>query len=128
MSSWPGRPRTRTADAVQRSDRLGETGPYASAGLSASRAEENFTGLLNRHLRKSGLSLTQLARRSWLDISYVSRLVNIECDPLNPRLDDHPARRQPSRDAVIRLGLALQLPIEDLDELLMAANYAPLVR
>jgi hypothetical protein len=29
---------------------------------------------------------------------------------------------------VIRLGLAMQLRIEDLDELLLAAGYAPLVR
>lgn len=35
---------------------------------------------------------------------------------------------RPSRDTVIRLGLAMQLPMEDMDELLLAAGYAPLVR
>jgi hypothetical protein len=90
--------------------------------------DETFTGTLNRHLRRTGLSLTALARRSWLDISYVSRLVNLPCDPLNPRHGDRGEKRHPSRDTVIRLGLAMQLPIEDLDELLLSAGYAPLVR
>jgi hypothetical protein len=39
--------------------------------------------------------------------------------------NDH---RRPSRDAVIRLGLAMQLPLESLDELLLSAGYGPLVR
>ena len=90
--------------------------------------DESFTTCLNRHLRRSGLSLKQLSRRSWLDISYVSRLVHLPCDPLNRRLDGDGERRQPSRDTVIRLGLAMQLSMEEMDELLLAAGYAPLVR
>lgn len=90
-------------------------------------SEPSFTTCLNRYLRRSGLSLTQLARRSWLDISYVSRLVNLETDPLNPRVGEGRGR-QASRDTVIRLGIALQLPMEELDELLLSAGYAPLVR
>jgi hypothetical protein len=94
----------------------------------ASGDDETFTACLNRHIRRSGLSLSQLARRSWLDISYVSRLANLKSDPLNPRLGEANDHRRPSRDAVIRLGLAMQLPLESLDELLLAAGYAPLVR
>ena len=90
--------------------------------------EESFTACLNRCLRQSGLSLTALARRSWLDISYVSRLVHLPCDPLNSRHSDRAESRRPSRDTVIRLGLAMQLPLEPMDELLLAAGYAPLVR
>lgn len=90
--------------------------------------DESFTTCLNRQLRRSGMSLTQLARRSWLDISYVSRLVHLRCDPLNPRIGDQGEKRRPSRDAVIRLGLAMQLPMEDMDELLLSAGYAPLIR
>ena len=97
-------------------------------GPSLSPLQETFTDCLNRQVRARGFSLAQLARRSWLDISYVSRLVNLHCDPLNPRLADRAEKRQPSRDTVIRLGLALQLSIEDMDELLLAAGYAPLVR
>jgi hypothetical protein len=94
----------------------------------ASDGDESFTACLNRHIRRSGLSLSQLARRSWLDISYVSRLTNLKSDPLNLRLSEPSGHRRPSRDAVIRLGLAMQLPLESLDELLLAAGYAPLVR
>jgi hypothetical protein len=92
------------------------------------RNDASFTTCLNRHWRRSGLSLSALSRRSWLDISYVSRLVHLPCDPLNVRLDGPAEKRHPSRDAVIRLGLAMQLPLEDMDELLLAAGYAPLVR
>lgn len=67
-------------------------------------------------------------RRSWLDISYVFRLVHLPCHPLNPRLDDAGDKRRPSRDTVIRLGLPMQLPMEDMDELLIAARYVWLVR
>ncbi|MCC7368854.1 MAG: helix-turn-helix transcriptional regulator [Chloroflexi bacterium] len=91
-------------------------------------ADESFSGCLTRHLRQSGLSLSQLARRSWLDVSYVSRLVHLPCDPLNPRRVADGQRRQPSRDTVIRLGLAMQLSMEEMDELLLSAGYAPLVR
>jgi len=90
--------------------------------------EESFTACLNRHLRRSNLSLSMVARRSWLDVSYVSRLVNLPCDPLNARSGDHADKRHPRRDTVIRLGLAMQLPMEDMDQLLLAAGYAPLVR
>ena len=89
--------------------------------------EESFTDCLNKHLRLSGLSLNQLAKRSWLNISYVYRLANVHCDPRNPRLGST-ADHHPSRDTVIRLGMAMQLTIEDMDELLLSTGYAPLVR
>ena len=99
-----------------------------TARLRAWRSAENrFNADWHLFLSRSELSLTALARRSWLDISCVSRLVHLPCDPLNPRYGDQGEKRRPSRDTVIRLGLAMQLPIEDLDELLIAAGYAPLV-
>lgn len=84
-------------------------------GTSSEPADASFTACVKRHLRRSGLSLSALARRSWPDISSVSRLVHLPCDPLNPRLDDQRDLRRPSRDAVIRLGLAMHLPLEDMD-------------
>ena len=102
--------------------------PFNFPDRAGGPAEESFTECLRRYLRRSGLSLSQLARRSWLDVSYVSRLVHLSCDPLNPPRDDGGERRQRSRDTVIRLGLAMQLPMEEMDELLLAAGYAPLVR
>jgi transcriptional regulator with XRE-family HTH domain len=57
----------------------------------------------------------QIARDSWLDESYVSRLISGE-------------RSNPSRDALILLGaFGLELPVHELDEILMAADYKPLV-
>ena len=90
--------------------------------------EPTFAECLNRQMRDSGVSLRELARRSWLDIGYVSRLVNMEADPLNLRCGEQRPKHQPSRDAVIRLGLAMNLPIEEMDELLLTAGFAPLVR
>ncbi|MFQ5880081.1 MAG: hypothetical protein ACE5IZ_07920 [Dehalococcoidia bacterium] len=88
---------------------------------------ETFSALLRRFMEGHGLSISSLARHSWLDIAYVWRLVRDENDLLNPQ-PGGPRARHPSRDAVIRLGLALRLGIEEMDELLLAAGYAPLVR
>ena len=89
---------------------------------------ESFSELLRRYFQRSGTSITRLASRSWLDIGYVSRLLSQDWDPLNPTLASGPKPKQPSRDAVIRLGLGLGLAVHELDELLLAAGYAPLVR
>lgn len=99
-----------------------EAGPGHSENAS-------FSECLNLLFRKSGLSVTQLAHRSWLDIGYVSRLLRQSYDPLNPTASPQQCpQKHPSRDAVIRLGLALKLSIEDMDDLLLAAGYAPLIR
>lgn len=90
--------------------------------------DESFSAILRRQFYRSGISLTQLARRSWLDIGYLSRLISQDHDPINPPLYEEEKRKQPSRDAIIRIGIALGSALEDLDELLMAAAYAPLVR
>lgn len=103
--------------------------PAARSGCAHQYLDEpSFAECLNRQMRDSGVSLRELARRSWLDIGYVSRLVNMEADPLNPRCGEQRPKHQPSRDAVIRLGLAMNLPIEEMDELLLTAGFAPLVR
>ena len=88
---------------------------------------ETFSAVLRRFMEAQGSSITSLARHSWLDIAYVWRLVRDDKDLLNPQ-PGGPRARHPSRDAVIRLGLALRLGIEEMDELLLAAGYAPLVR
>lgn len=91
--------------------------------------EESFSSLLRQMLAKSGLSLRQAANRSWLDHSYLSRLVSQDWDPLNPRIPGPHCRvRHPSRDVVLRLGLGLSLTVDETDELLLAAGYAPLVK
>ncbi len=102
--------------------------PHDRDGEQDHRSLGTFSGILRRHFRNSGLSITALAHLSWLDIGYVSRLLNQDSDPLNPPITPDQKSKHPSRDAVIRLGLGLRLALEDLDELLMAAGYAPLVR
>ena len=58
-------------------------------------AETSFTDGLNRYLRCSGPSCSAPARRSWLAISYVSRLAHLPCHPLD-QLGDRGGTRQPS--------------------------------
>jgi hypothetical protein len=69
----------------------------------------------NRAQRQGDKIQAQMARDAWLDESYVSRLLSGERD-------------HPSRDALILLGaFGLELAVEEVDELLMAADYKPLV-
>src|SRR4030042_57971 len=66
-------------------------------------------------VRQKGKTQAQIARDAWLDESYVSRLLSGERD-------------NPSRDALILLGSwGLELAVEEVDELLLAADYQPLV-
>lgn len=89
--------------------------------------EETFSEVLRRLMKARGMSAPRLAHRSWLDSAYVWRLTREEVDILNRRVDDGRIRH-PSRDAVIKLGLGLGLRVDEMDELLLAAGYAPLVR
>ena len=113
------------AETAKRKKSDGDRHSFVGGSLLADR--ETFSAVLRRFMEGQGLSITSLARHSWLDVAYVWRLVRDENDLLNPQLGG-PRARHPSRDAVIRLGLALRLGIEEMDELLLAAGYAPLVR
>ena len=80
---------------------------------------ESLTDLLQkfgeRVRRLKGKIQAQISRDAWLDESYVSRLFSGE-------------RTNPSRDALILLGnWGLELAVEEVDELLIAADYKPLV-
>ncbi|MBI2888069.1 MAG: helix-turn-helix domain-containing protein [Chloroflexi bacterium] len=63
-------------------------------------------------INRDGRSLNQVAQAALIDVGYLWRL-------------REGARAHPSRDVLIRLGLALRLEPEELDELLVAADYAP---
>lgn len=89
---------------------------------------ETFGECLNRFMREKGVSQNQLARGSTLDVSYISRLVNLPCDPLNRRLDDGYHVQVPSRDTVVKLAIGMGLDVFDTDELLRAAGYVGLIR
>lgn len=72
-------------------------------------------GLLGQYRTRLAKSQAAIARDAWLDESYVSRLFSGE-------------RTNPSRDAIILLcAFGLELPVEDVDEVLMMADYKPLV-
>ena len=81
-------------------------------------AGEGLTALLRKYAERAirkGKTQAQISRDSWLDESYVSRLLS-------------GSRDNPSRDALILLAnWGLELAVEEVDELLMAADYKPLV-
>ena len=79
-----------------------------------------FGDTLRTQRKMTGKSRYRLAQFSGINESYILRLERGE-------------RSNPSRDVVIRLGLALlagsdALILENIEELLLAAGYAPLQR
>ena len=84
----------------------------------ASYATTEFSRALKRLRSKSGKTKYKLAQYSGLDEAYVLRLESGE-------------RQNPSRDTVMKLGLALvadsdTVSIHDVNELLLAGGFAPL--
>ena len=84
----------------------------------ASNATTEFSRTLKRLRSKSEKSRYKLAQYSGLDEAYVLRLESGE-------------RQNPSRDTVMKLGLALvadsdTVSIHDVNELLLAGGFAPL--
>jgi len=72
-------------------------------------------GKYRERVRRRGKTQAQIARDSWLADSYVSRLLS--GDRLNP-----------SRDALVLLGCwGLELSVDEMDEVLISADYKPLV-
>ena len=60
------------------------------------------------------MSYGQVAAAAHIDVKYLHNMI-------------HGRQDQPSRDVIIRLGTTLRLSVDELDELLLAAGYAPLV-
>jgi transcriptional regulator with XRE-family HTH domain len=68
-----------------------------------------------REIREiTGQSLRELAAMSDLDPSYICLILN--------------GQRNPSRDALVSLGISWRLGLFDVDELLLLAGYPPLGR
>jgi len=92
---------------------MNHAAPIRSSQVALRRSP--LTELLIEIREKTNKSQAEIARDSWLNESYVSRLFSGE-------------RTNPSRDALILLrafGLELQVP--EVDELLLAADYKQLV-
>jgi transcriptional regulator with XRE-family HTH domain len=81
------------------------------------RPGDGLSELLRKHgdrVMGQGKIQADIARDAWLDESYVSRLLSGERD-------------NPSREALLLLGgWGLELAVEEVDELLIAAEYKPL--
>ena len=77
-----------------------------------------FSATLKQLRRKSGKSRYRLAQYSGINEAYLLRLESGE-------------RQNPSRDVVMKLGLALvanspSVSLDDFNELLLSAGFAPL--
>ena len=77
--------------------------------------DHTLATLLRDHFESRDESYARIAERSWVDVAYLHRLV-------------HGSKRNPSRDTIIKLGVGMGLTVPQLDEVLMAAGHAPLVR
>ena len=71
----------------------------------------DFGNLLKSLREKNGVSQSKLAERAYFDHSYVSRLES--------------GARMPTREAVDRLGTAMNLDPSELDALLASAGFLP---
>ena len=74
-----------------------------------------LTQLLQHFFHKSPEGYHGIAARAYIDVGYLHRLVN-------------GVKHNPGRDTVIRIGLGMRLNVAEVDELLLAAGHAPLVR
>lgn len=73
-----------------------------------------FTRTLSRFFFRQRRAYGKVAAAAHLDVKYFYELVK-------------GTKHNPSRDIVICIGTALKLGLDDMDELLLAAEHAPLV-
>lgn len=90
------------------------------------RSPDNLLGkALWALIERADLSVDTVANRAGADRSYLYRLLGAAHDWLDRPVDSTHAP-QPARDLIIRIGFVLALSIEQTDELLLLAGYAPL--
>ena len=99
---------------------------YQDGGAQAVEQTNVLGQALRRFRERAGKSIPAIADATGIDRMYLYRIERQEADWLHRPLEGG-SPRQPSRDLIIRLGFALQLDIDDVDELLMLAGYAPLM-
>jgi len=96
-----------------RRDRHARVAVSSGRPIKAHRAREGLAALVEDYVARDGRSLNRIAQAARIDVAYLWRLRSGQ-------------KRRPSRDLLIRLGLALKLDPEELDELLVAAEYVPI--
>ena len=88
----------------------------------------NELGVLLRHYReRAGKTIPQLAIEVGIDRTYLFRLESQPQDWLHRPLHGPPPK-QPARDVIISIGVACGCTLDQVDELLLTAGYAPLCR
>ncbi len=78
-------------------------------------SQTEFTRVLRSLYFGRKFAYGKVAAAAHLDVKYMYELVQ-------------GTKHKPSRDIVIRIGTALHLGVNEMDELLLAAEHAPLVR
>lgn len=86
---------------------------YTIAYMNTTTTTTPFHELVDHHRKAHGLSYHQLAERAWTTPSFVFRICRGEA--------------KPSYTVVLRLAIAIGLPLEHVDELVRAAGYIPLL-
>lgn len=81
--------------------------------LQRQNSNKPFHDHLEHTRQRAGLSHDQLAHRAWTSPSYTHRLCA--------------GKAKPGRDTVIRLGVALNLAVDEVDELLRLAGHLGLL-
>jgi len=76
-------------------------------------SDKRFSELLRKYRKRARKSFNKLAVDIGVDPSYINRIETGD-------------RRPPNREIVIKLGKALSLSTSEIDDLLIAANYAPI--
>lgn len=85
---------------------------HESLHLRRTREPESLADLITEHVRRDRRSLNRIAIAAQIDCGYLWRLQSGQ-------------KQRPSRDVLIRLALTLHLEPGELDELLIAADLAP---
>jgi transcriptional regulator with XRE-family HTH domain len=87
---------------------------------------ENALGAALKHYRdRAHKTIPAIADATGIDRVYLYRLEAQETDWLNRPLEGG-RPKQPSRDLIIRIAWVLGVTLDECDELLMLAGYAPL--
>ncbi len=87
--------------------------------------ENSFGQTLQQYRKRAEKSIPTIAVEVGVDRTYLYRLETQPSDWLNRPLEGG-RLKHPSRDLVIRLAIALGLSLDECDELLLLAGYAPL--
>src|SRR4051794_25422438 len=93
----------------------------------ATSPNQNLLGQALRQFREhSGKSVPQIALEIGVNRGYLWLLESTPADWLERTSTGASQAHQPARDLIIRIAFALALTIDQADELLLLAGYAPL--